>query len=138
MGDVLVDPWVPAPNPDQTHDRPCPRQRQQVTHARACPDLVTNHRPGVSQPDPHLSYIGMGEKYLDAPDFIQHAFHSFFTPPSMIECPFTVMLDVYRLALSLYRERLSSLLFRLPTGDYPQPANPQGKTNDHVIKTVTR
>ena len=41
-----------------------------------------------------LSYIGMGEKYLDAPDFIQHAaFHSFFTPPSMIECPFTVMLD---------------------------------------------
>lgn len=68
-----------------------------------------------------LSYIGTGEKYLDAPDFIQHAaFHSFFTPPSVIECPFTVMLDAYRLALSLLT------------------LNPQGKTNDHVIKTVTR
>jgi hypothetical protein len=55
MGEVLVDPWVPAPNPDRTHDRPGPRQCQQVTHARACRDLVTNHRPGVSQPDPHSS-----------------------------------------------------------------------------------
>ena len=55
MGEVLVDPWVPAPNPDRTHNWPCPRQRQQVTHARACPDLFTNHCPGVSQPDPHSS-----------------------------------------------------------------------------------
>ena len=55
MGEVLVDPWVPAPNPNRTHNQLCPRQCQQVTHARACPDLVTNHRPRVSQPDPHSS-----------------------------------------------------------------------------------
>ena len=31
-----------------------------------------------------LSYIGMGEKYGDAPDFIHAAFETFSMPPSII------------------------------------------------------
>jgi hypothetical protein len=76
-----------------------------------------------------LSYIGMGEKYGDAPDFIHAAFESFSMPPSIIDTIILPKPSISVLALVAYNLPTESLVKPLPdpfsyfTKEDPDPTN---------------
>ena len=76
-----------------------------------------------------LSYIGTGEKYGDAPDFIYAAFESFSLLPSIIDTIILPKPAISVLALVVYNLPTESLVEPLPnpfsyfTKENPNPTN---------------